>query len=1138
MNIKNITLLAASGLIAVASVFLLNDSTKEQYFSRESNSFEMQKQIHSGYLDYMKSIRDNRETGGVSTGEVASAFKQASKMRKGNKALGLNWNFKGPDNVGGRTRAIVIDFADTNHIFAGAVSGGLWESTDAGRSWSAYDDGFKIQNVSAMAQAANGDIIVATGAYHDGSGNNKAVGSEFVGNGVWRLTGNRNSDLIVGPNSEFNYGEEWATTAEIATDPNNSQRFFIAMNRGLRETNDGGATWTNPLGITTACQDVHITADGKIAAGFAGSVRISTDNGITWNTSNFPTGSRARVEIAIAPSNSNVMYAANSHVSNGSCTEGVYKTNDAGLTWSKILNTPNYMGNPVGCQGFYDNTIAVFPDNEGKIVTGGVNMFQWTQSSVDPAPLQGEWKIIATNNKFFGSGSRNPYYIHSDVHKFVFHPTNPNKLFVGSDGGVGFSANMNDLFPTYGQYNAGYNVTQFYDIGVGPKDLVIGGTQDNGTQLLGLGFNTGTSAVEVRGGDGFDVDLFTINPELGIASLYYGDIERVQGIGSSLGSSTFNNAAIYSGTVSALCGNGFIKRCSEVFYTTTAKWESFNHTATKDSVIVRDSKETLPPLAANTVINYASKNNSIPLTDSLVNISYPKDTTTINPNSANDTLSIGIDSSIKVRTFQVAFDTITVDENSMMVEIRYRGKYEDSVRTVVATNSQGDTVGRPGDVVVLYNGIDTLPFTYEVPVNYNNIFHNDLSRALPPRAPLSITVVRDLVRGQSEIVYIEPQVRFNYQFEFPDIVQSTVATFNIKGNLPSQTNQRHIWISKDVQKGGSVTEPRWIKVAGNNSLPNSTPNSANAISAVFSNDGDKLFYGTSSGDLYRIDNLNEIDLSQLGVSLPNDYTVDNTTTHRKIADFGNRAVTGIAVDPNNDDNVIVTLGNYGSAQYVQRSINATALSGVQFVQISGAGLNKLPSSPAYEAIIDFRDNNKVIVGTELGVFATDNAFTTATASDDGQTVIDVQWTEENTGLGRAPVMAVKQMTFGWEEGAVNQGKIYIGTHGRGIYEADQLVGISNNNTVATENKIGKNNLVIYPNPAANQVNIEFNSANNSLVSVQLFNLNGQIVREIRPTNLQKGENTFNLNVEQLNRGTYIIRTIVDGVSTTGKFIKQ
>jgi hypothetical protein len=153
---------------------------------------------------------------------------------------------------------------------------------------------------------------------------------------------------------------------------------------------------------------------------------------------------------------------------------------------------------------------------------------------------------------------------------------------------------------------------------------------------------------------------------------------------------------------------------------------------------------------------------------------------------------------------------------------------------------------------------------------------------------------------------------------------------------------------------------------------------------------------------------------------------------------------------------------------------------------------------------------------------------------------NVVWTEENTDLGRAPVMAVKQMTFGWEEGATNQGKIYIGTHGRGIYEADQLVGIddNNNNDHNSESKAGKNKLTIYPNPAVNQINIEFSSTSNSLVNVQLFNLNGQIVREIQPTNLQKGENTFKFNVEELNNGIYIIRTLVDGVASTGKFIKQ
>ena len=182
--------------------------------------------------------------------------------------------------------------------------------------------------------------------------------------------------------------------------------------------------------------------------------------------------------------------------------------------------------------------------------------------------------------------------------------------------------------------------------------------------------------------------------------------------------------------------------------------------------------------------------------------------------------------------------------------------------------------------------------------------------------------------------------------------------------------------------------------------------------------------------------------------------------HQKIFDFGNRADTGIAIDPNNDDNVIVTLGNYGSLEHVQQSINATSTNVVQFTQISGAGSNKLPNSPFYEAVIDFRDNNKVIIDTELSVYATDNAFNTAIASDDGQSVIDVQWTEENTGLGRSPVMAVKQMTFGRDQGAINQGKVYIGPHGRGIYETDQLVGIYGNQVIS-ETKSGKSGLVIF-----------------------------------------------------------------------------
>ncbi len=1107
MNIKKINLLVASCLSAVIGIFLLNSSPQEKYFPRESNAFQTQNEIHSGYAEYLKAIRSNRETGTVSSAEVSAAMKQASKLRSGNKALNLTWNFKGPDNVGGRTRSIVIDNADTNHIYAGGVSGGVWESYDAGLTWSAYDNDFMIQNVAAMAQAPNGDVYVATGPYFDGVNNIKAMGSDFVGNGLWKLTGNGNSDLIVGPSVELNAAAEWSTMAEIAVDPNNSQRIFVAMDRGLRETTDGGLTWTNPIGLSSACQDVHISADGKIIVSFGNIVYLSKDNGATYNAAVLPGKlSTSRIELAIAPSNSNIMYAAAAAANGTICTEGVYRSSDGGSTWKKLLNTPNYMSNSISCQGRYDNTIAVYPNDPGKIIVGGVSMFQWRQSSVDPAPVQGEWKVIATTNEFRQNGGRNSFYVHADVHYFKFHPTNPNKLYIGSDGGVGFSDNMDSKFPRYGQYNLGYNVTQFYDIGIGPKGLVAGGTQDNGTQLVGLNFNTGKSAVEVRGGDGFDTELFTINPELGIASLYYGGITRLQGIGSTLSSSTFNNAGIFSGTLAALCNStSSFDRCSEVFYTTVAKWESFNHTATKDSVIVREPRITLPPLAANTVVNYASKNNKLPLQVTLTGVTLPADTTTIDPINVEDTLSAAIDSSLKVVTFINAFDTITVNEDSMTIEFRYRGKARESKS-----------------------------FTYGNKVDYTNIFHNDLSRAAIPRRPLSITVERDVVRGQSEVVYINPQVNFNYVLEFPDVVQSMVAVFNIKGNLPSQINQRHVWISRDIQKGSSVTEPRWVKVAGNNSLPNPTPdrigNAQNAtISAVFSNDGDKLFYGTTSGELYRIDNLNDIDVSQLGTSLPTNYTVDNTTRHLRIKNFGNRAVTGIAVDPNNDDNVIVTLGNYGFAEYVQRSTNATAASGVEFVQISGQGNGQLPNTPVYEAVIDFRDNNKVIIGTELGVYASDNAFTSAS---------DVTWTEENVGLGRAPVMSIKQMTFGWNDGAVNQGKVYIGTHGRGIFESGQLVGVSENVPESAPTKQGKNNLTIYPNPSVDWLNIKFEGISNGLVNVQIFNLRGQLLKELQSINTINGVNSMNVNVKELSQGTYIIRTVMNGVPTTGKFIKR
>ena len=1106
MNIKRISLFAAAGITALAGVFLANNPEKEHYFPRSIESSLKSDQLHAGYVEYMKSIRNNRETGSISPADVQAANFQASKLQQGNKALNLNWRFKGPDNVGGRTRALLIDRNDTNHIYAGSVSGGLWESFDAARSWQPYDDSFTVSAISCIDQGSDGTVYVGTGSGFEGNNNNKALGSDFVGSGLYKLTGNGNYQKLVGPALDLVYGPDWSTINRIAVDPNNSQRLIVAMNSGLRESLDGGLTWSNPLGnILTEAEDVKITPDGKVLASISSTnnltrstIYASTDNGATFNQTVF--NNARRIELAISPSNTNIMYA--SMATRNGCLFGVYKSIDAGLTWTVLQNTPNYFQS-LGCQGNYDNAIAVYPNDPNRIVVAGVSMFSWRQSSVDPAPVQGEWKSIALTNEFNVNGSRNFFYVHADKHALVFHPTNPNKLYIGSDGGVGFSGNFQNEFPFYGQYNIGYNVTQFYDIGVSPKDLVLAGAQDNGTQLIGMSFNTGKSATEVKGGDGFDSELFTINPSLGLASYVFGDVTRVQGIGTTLSNSTFNNADITSGKLAALCGaNNF---CSAPFYTAFAKWESFNSIETNDSVLVIIDRTDLPPILNGTIIPFKSKNNSIPLQDTLTADLFPVDTL-FSDVAFLDTLEIGFGVDGKA-TFTTAFDVIAVDTIAKTLTFNYRGQAQE-VRS----------------------------FTFGVKEDYTNIFYS--------RGPLSVTV------NKTEAVYIEPNIEFKYNVEFPDVVQSYVALLNVKGNLSD--NERNIWISKDIQKGGNVNEPKWIKIAGTGSFARRMPDTAkvptptanpqnnffpNALCATFSNDGNSLFYGNSEGDLYRIDNINDIDVSTFGPLTPDEFAVDKITVHNKIRDFGNRAVTSVAIDPQNSNNIVVTLGNYNQARYVYRSTNALATS-PQFDIISGGGGNGLPNAPVYEAIIDFSNNNRVLVATEIGVFGTENAFETNTIVDNGITIPDVIWTEENVGLGRVPVHSMTQMTFNWEQGAINQGKVYIGTHGRGVFESDKFVGINDLGTITSKSKDLKNELKVYPNPTISNLNVELILHSNKSVVIEIFSITGQKVSTQNISNTIVGTNTVNLDLKELNRGTYFIRAIQNGQVTTSKFLKQ
>ena len=210
----------------------------------------------------------------------------------------------------------------------------------------------------------------------------------------------------------------------------------------------------------------------------------------------------------------------------------------------------------------------------------------------------------------------------------------------------------------------------------------------------------------------------------------------------------------------------------------------------------------------------------------------------------------------------------------------------------------------------------------------------------------------------------------------------------ILANAAVSGNSSSLHITRDALKSIASTEILWYRIAGPTSKPDAFDGTI--ISMAVSRDGDIIYAGTSAGDLYRVSGLNAAWSAK-------NYAFGNTADLIKCKRFGRfsgRAVTGIAVDPNNADNVIVTCGNYGNQAYVFRTTFATTAGdpATSFESIQGAGLNKFP---VYSAVIDKVNNNNVVIGTEFGVYATENAFTSNAS--------DVVWTEENSGLARVPV---------------------------------------------------------------------------------------------------------------------------------------
>lgn len=469
----------------------------------------------------------------------------------GNEAI---WKEIGPDNVGGRTRAILWDPNDATNrrVFAGGVAGGLWYNdnvTDANSSWQYVDDFLANLAITSLAADPTNSMNFYAGT-GEGFGNADAV----MGGGIFESTdGGDTWDLIASTvdNENFSYVQKVVLT--------NAGTLLAATRAtgsgigGIYRSTDGGDNWALVLGDGAEVDgtgeevgaDIEIAANGDIYAATGlrttGEVwkSLAADDGADgdWvEVTPDAAGAAAaeRIELATAPSDSDVIYAMAQE--EGSSGIGyVQMSDDGGATWTE-MTLPTF---PDGCgeetelsrgQAWYDLILAVSPSDASVVIAGGVDLVRSDDSGATWTHI-GEWYDCSSVAD-----------VHADHHAIVFRPGNDNEALFGNDGGVYYSPNVGGAtYPTFEPRNKNYAVTQFYAVAaanIAGSNYFLAGAQDNGTQRFTDA--NGASTTEATGGDGAFCFVDQTDDTYQITSYVYNSYRYSSNGGESFSSITNN----------------------------------------------------------------------------------------------------------------------------------------------------------------------------------------------------------------------------------------------------------------------------------------------------------------------------------------------------------------------------------------------------------------------------------------------------------------------------------------------------------------------------------------------------------------------------------------------------------------------
>jgi len=474
------------------------------------------------YFKLLKDPKTGRIPANIRTAELAFARQLQAKNKSLNARLAQNfafdWNFAGPDDVGGRTRALGIDSRNANIILAGGVSGGMWKSTDGGGTWQLKTDPSMNMSVTSVVQdPANPDTwFYTTGENTGNTASDRGSTAFYFGAGIFRSTDNgeswellsyeklnpfSNDDWQLDPDGlsfPTSFDNPFYLASKIVISPITGSIFVASHFFGLYRSTDDGNNFTRVLGTgNNEFIDLVLADNGDMVAVLSGSkttdnagVHRSTDDGDNWvetTPSDFPEEFERSV-LALAPSNQNILYV---YTTTGSVMNDIedvrfYKFDlGGGTAENRSNNLPNF-GNPVGnidTQDSYNMVLAVKPDDENFVLLGHINLYV-SSDGFATKPSNGETWVGGYDPENDKSIYPNQ---HPDQHVLVFEPQSANIMWSGHDGGLSRTLDISADSVLWQDKNNGYNVTQYYTIalpGESEDFRILGGTQDNGSPFM------------------------------------------------------------------------------------------------------------------------------------------------------------------------------------------------------------------------------------------------------------------------------------------------------------------------------------------------------------------------------------------------------------------------------------------------------------------------------------------------------------------------------------------------------------------------------------------------------------------------------------------------------------------------------